>query len=399
MTPRPAPEAPLITPPTPIEPQEHSMHGRFRSRSEQLLDAVLHEVRSRSSSGSRRHSRSPDHVKDVIAKLGLAAGTVGAEHIKPKSHSEEDVLQGVRVFLSGLQNIIKRRATSEGLGDCVDEIIEVRNSDTAIFYDPKLTQCMQVGDDAQSVHSFHPILEAETNPFDTSTDETAITDVAPGSPVQDPQTGRPTSRQERRNSEPKISVLSREESFGDFVMDVLFKKETGHGLPGRARLDTGMTRNAVSRSVADMLGYPIEEYKGDPAVVADGSIYYPIGQVTIPFSFMNVAAKTWYVEFIVFPEGSPFDVCLGRRFILLANLLKRNIEALPVEYRKLSPSKFLCTGQLERMLTQSLGEEHEMKHRTNQVGRDSKYTKEWEDSRYDDRRRIKPKDKESKKWY
>src|SRR5947209_18976642 len=107
MVPRQA--APMIidTPPTPIEPQVNSHAGRLRSRSQQWLGAILTEARSRSSSGSSRHSRSPDGVKDVIANLGLAAGTVGAEQINPNAPREEDVLEGVRVFLSGFQNIIR----------------------------------------------------------------------------------------------------------------------------------------------------------------------------------------------------------------------------------------------------------------------------------------------------
>ena len=106
-------QAPILitdTPPTPIEPQEKHFTGRLKSHSQQLLD-TFHEARSRSSSGSSRHSRSPDSVKDVIANLGLAAGTVGAEHIKPKSPHDEDVLEGVKVFLSGFHNIIRRAGT------------------------------------------------------------------------------------------------------------------------------------------------------------------------------------------------------------------------------------------------------------------------------------------------
>lgn len=99
------------TPPTPIEPRENHFTGRLRSHSQHLLN-TFHDARSRSSSASSRHSRSPDSVKDVIANLGLAAGTVGVEHIKPKNPREADVLEGVRVFLSGFQNIIRRAETN-----------------------------------------------------------------------------------------------------------------------------------------------------------------------------------------------------------------------------------------------------------------------------------------------
>lgn len=195
---------------------------------------------------------------------------------------------------------------------------------------------MQVGDDAQSVHGSHPITEAKNNPFGIFTDED--TDTAPGGPPDSDQHAEYASHEDRG----EVSV-SREQSFGEFVMDVfMYEKESGEKLPGSARLDTGMTLNAVSYSQALLLGHPIEEYKGDPCVVADGSFYRPIGQVTIPFKFVSFrTAQTWRVEFIVFPEGSPFDICLGRRFIWVADLLKRNPEALPVEFRKLKPSKCL----------------------------------------------------------
>lgn len=123
-------QAPMITdtPPTPIDPLDSPIAGRLRSRSQQFLDTLVQEARSRSSSASSRHSRSPDGVKDVLANLGLAAGTVGAEHIKPTAPREEDVLEGVRAFLSGFHNIIRRAKT--GLENDV-ETIQVR-----VLYDP-----------------------------------------------------------------------------------------------------------------------------------------------------------------------------------------------------------------------------------------------------------------------
>lgn len=142
-------------------------------------------------------------------------------------------------------------------------------------------------------------------------------------------------------TELKVGSMSREESFGEFVYDIfIYEKESGQKIPGRARLDTGMTCNAVSYSQAVMLGYPIEPYDGEPCIVANGSLYDPIGQVKLPFHFVNARNEhIWRIDFIVFPDGSPFDLCLGRRFISLANLLKRNPQVAPVEFRKLDPRK------------------------------------------------------------
>jgi hypothetical protein len=202
---------------------------------------------------------------------------------------------------------------------------------------------LKVNDDAASVHSSHPIIAAKKNPFGIDTDEDTDEDpdAAPkGAPHQAQHSGL-ASHVDRRESLPQFMPISREWSFGEFVLDVfVYEKESGEKHPACARLDTGMSLNAVSYSVARLLSYPIEDYLGEPCLVADGSEYHPIGQVTIPFKFANVlTARTWRLDFIVFPEGSPFDICLGRQFIKHANLLKPNPEALPVHFRDLKPGK------------------------------------------------------------
>lgn len=119
MVPNPV-QAPLIvdTPPTPIEP-EYSPSGR-RSRSRQFLDTLTrHTSRSRSSSASGAHSPTNDSVKHVIATMGLAAGTVGVEHIRPGS-AEGAVLEGVQTFMNVIHNMVRRRET--GLEEVVEEI-------------------------------------------------------------------------------------------------------------------------------------------------------------------------------------------------------------------------------------------------------------------------------------
>ena len=340
-------QAPTITdtPPTPIEAQEKRS---LRSRSSQFLDTIVQEARSRSSSASSRHSKSSDGVKDVIATLGLAAGTVGAEHIKPQGPSEEDILEGVRVFLSGFQNIIRR--AKAGLENSV-ETIKVGLACYAFVI--ASLHYMQVDDDAKSVHSLHPITQAEQNPFGTSTDEDADQAAEAEAPETAPEANS-TSPMERRESYPQFSSMYREASFGEFVEDIRLEKGSGEKMSGRARLDTGMTRNAVSHSVALMLGYPIEKYTGDPCIVANGTEFHPLGQVVLPFNFVNVlTAKTWYIEFIVFPDESPFDVCLGRRFISKANLLKRNPEALPVAFGYKNPGKPPLKERLKNLANSS----------------------------------------------
>lgn len=192
------------------------------------------------------------------------------------------------------------------------------------------------------MHSLHPIIAAKKNPFgfDTDEDTDEDPDAAPtGAPDHDQQGGS-ASRVDRRESLPQLMPISREQSFGEFVMEIImYEKESCEKQPACARLDTGMTHNAISYPIARRLGYPIEEYLG-ACVVADGTDFHPPGQVTIPFKFVHFkTAKTWWLTFIIFPEGAPFDICLGRRFIMRAALLKPNPEALPVHFRGLKPGE------------------------------------------------------------
>jgi hypothetical protein len=108
---------------------------------------------------------------------------------------------------------------------------------------------------------------------------------------------------------------------------VYFEGASGQKLTGRLQRDTGMIHNAVTHSRALLLGYTIEQYNGDPCIVANGSSYHPIGQVTLTFHFVNFRNKQpWQVEFLVFPDRAPFDICLGRRFLYSKRLL--NAEAV-----------------------------------------------------------------------
>jgi hypothetical protein len=139
----------------------------------------------------------------------------------------------------------------------------------------------------------------------------------------------------RKTSRKRSRTFRRRAIFGEFVEDVSLVKVDGQELPGLVRLDTGMTLNAVSYSVTLLLGYPIEEYNGGPFVVVDGSEWPLMGQVVIPFNFVDFrSTQMWYIKCIVFDEF-PYDICLGRGFISESGLLKRPPGALPVELKKL----------------------------------------------------------------
>ena len=175
----------------------------------------------------------------------------------------------------------------------------------------------QVLDDASSVHQteIDPITEAYENPFDPRSESTE-------SPVVDSPVGT---------------------EYG-FAEDIFIKKPEGSDkLFMRARLDTGMEDNAMSKECADQTGIEIMPYTGSDLLAAEGTAH-PLGQLEVPLYFENFrAAKTWKVRFIILPDP-PFDVAFGRVFISKADLLKRNPEALPLEHRKLKQCELCCIG-------------------------------------------------------
>jgi hypothetical protein len=83
----------------------------------------------------------------------------------------------------------------------------------------------------------------------------------------------------------------------------------------------------------------MEEYNGGPVLVADGSSFIPKGKVVLPFTFVGFrSTQMWNIDFIVFADDLPYDICLGRRFISLSGLLKPPSGALPVGFRKIKPN-------------------------------------------------------------
>jgi hypothetical protein len=81
----------------------------------------------------------------------------------------------------------------------------------------------------------------------------------------------------------------------------------------------------------------MEEYNGGPVLVADGSSFIPKWKVVLTFTFVGFrSTQMWNIDFIVFADDLPYDICLGRRFISLSGLLKPS-GALSVGFRKMKP--------------------------------------------------------------
>ena len=106
----------------------------------------------------------------------------------------------------------------------------------------------------------------------------------------------------------------------------------------RARLDSGMEDNAISEEKALETGFEIEPYTGRDIIVGNGDTFRPVGYIDLQFHFQKVqAAKSWKLRFLVIPNDPPFDVAFGRNFIFKAKLFVRPTEALPMEYKRLTP--------------------------------------------------------------
>lgn len=105
----------------------------------------------------------------------------------------------------------------------------------------------------------------------------------------------------------------------------------------RARLDSGMEDNAIREELALETGFEIEQYTGPDIIVGDGNTFRPTGYIELQFNFQRVqAARSWKVRFLIFPDP-PFDVAFGRNFIYKAKLFQRPNEALPMEYKRMTP--------------------------------------------------------------
>jgi hypothetical protein len=164
-------------------------------------------------------------------------------------------------------------------------------------------------DDAASEREVDAILDAKENPFDP-----AIEPATPNSPVDTD----------------KVNEY--------FIEDISVPHHDHEKLFMRARLDSGMEDNAISEEKALETGFEIEPYTGPDIIVGNGDTFRPVGYIELQFHFQKVqAAKSWKLRFLVIPNDPPFDVAFGRNFIFKAKLFVRPSEALPMDYKRLTP--------------------------------------------------------------
>jgi hypothetical protein len=157
----------------------------------------------------------------------------------------------------------------------------------------------------------------------------------------------------------------------------------------RARLDSGMEDNAISEEKALETGFEIEPYTGPDIIVGNGDTFRPVGYIELQFHFQKVqAAKSWKLRFLVIPNDPPFDVAFGRNFIFKAKLFVRPSEALPMEYKRLSPRTLKISMVCRRfILTAISGEEAELKAKTAHHDQHSSSRQAYQDSQYASRRK------------
>jgi hypothetical protein len=218
----------------------------------------------------------------------------------------------------------------------------------------------QLQDDAASEREVDAILDARENPFDP-----AVEPVTPSSPVD----------------ADKVNEY--------FIEDISVPHHDHEKLFMRARLDSGMEDNAISEEKALETGFEIEPYTGPDIIVGNGDTFRPVGYIELQFHFQKVqAAKSWKLRFLVIPHDPPFDVAFGRNFIFKAKLFVRPSEALPMEYKRLTPRMSNCSWFADvPTLTTASGEEAELRARTAHRDQHSSSRQSYQDSQYASRRK------------
>lgn len=109
----------------------------------------------------------------------------------------------------------------------------------------------------------------------------------------------------------------------------------------RAFLDTGATCNLIRRELAYETGHRVDQYNGEEAVNADGTLFMPEGQVVMSLHFTRSsnAARIWTEVFLLVPEDVPYDILLSRPFIRRAKLFRRNHTAYVLQFTKETDGK------------------------------------------------------------
>jgi len=300
-----------------------------RSRSQRLLDKLPSSV----SEHIRRPSRSPDGIGAGITQAGLVLGSTGSEYLI--NRSSQQIKEGTKAFLFELNRLV-----GDARVESSKRAVKRVNTDL-------VKGTIQLQDDAASEREVDAIIDAEENPFDP-----AVESAAPTSPVDSDKANE------------------------YFIEDIdIYHHDHLEKLFMRARLDSGMEDNAISEEKAHETGFEIEPYTGRDIIVGNGDTFRPVGYIELQFHFQKVqAAKTWKLRFLVIPGDPPFDVAFGRNFIFKAKLFVRPSEALPMEYKRLSPR-----------------EEAELRARTAHRDQHSSSRQSYQDTQYSSRR--KPTDK------
>jgi len=136
-----------------------------------------------------------------------------------------------------------------------------------------------------------------------------------------------------RNPRPPIfDALSPDPTSSSLTIWACVKDGEAKYIGAKCLLDSGCNDNWISLEVLKRGGIETHMEKlprGDHKYVGfDGNACFPLGKVTIR-SFMKIAATARETTFLV-AENGPFDVVLGKKFIISANVITVDQTALPL---------------------------------------------------------------------
>lgn len=112
-----------------------------------------------------------------------------------------------------------------------------------------------------------------------------------------------------------------------------------------AFLDTCSDTNLIRRDLVMESGHAIEPYDG-PEVSGSCGSFMPEGKVVIRLHFNSStkALRTWRVTLLIAPDDVPFDVVLGKPFILRSRILQLDKKCLVLQFAKETPGRLPLFG-------------------------------------------------------
>ncbi|KAI9716456.1 MAG: hypothetical protein M1812_005351 [Candelaria pacifica] len=122
--------------------------------------------------------------------------------------------------------------------------------------------------------------------------------------------------------------------------DIEIYTKSGDKLSMPALIDTCSDPNLIRRELVVESGHAIEPYDG-PKVEGSSGSFMPEGKVVIRLHFNSStkALRTWRVTLLIAPDEAPFDVVLGKPFILRSRILQLDKKCLVLQFARETAEK------------------------------------------------------------